>query len=336
MKKLFLLFLFFSLKLAAQQNLENILVAGVEDANRFIDSYIGPVAEGMIYNSSNGWIQEAQVKKPLRFDISVVANASLIKDHQKYFILNTEDYEMLKFKDGSISKKVGTAFGENNPEITVMAEVINDNGETETVEFYLPQGLASTNINVLPTAFIHGRVGLFKATELKVRYLPTVKMEDVRLGIFGIGVQHEFSKWFSSNFPLAISGLIVYNNMKGSYKFYDDQIIEAVDPEFELKQNSMLYQLQVSTKFKKFNFYGGLGFLNGTSNFNVLGSYEVKSGSTIADSKKYYYNPISLKHKVSGFKGTLGAKLQLGFFKLHADYNFSEFNTVSVGMHFGT
>ncbi len=335
-KKLsFLCFLLCSFTFYAQDNLEDLLTAGVEDAQTFSSSYIEPASKALIHSSANGWIQEAQVKKILRFDISVVANISPISNNQKSFTLNTADYNSLRFKDGSSSKEVANIFGENTSDITMTADIINENGDPETIEFNLPQGLGSTGVSFVPTAFLHGRVGVFKATELKVRFFPKVKMEDVSLGIFGIGVQHEISKWFADKFPIAISGLIAYNNMGASYKFDDDQIVEGVDAKFKLKQNAMLYQLQASTKMKILNFYGGIGYISGTSNFDVLGTYEIVGGTPATEGQNVFYNPISLKHKVSGMRGTLGAKLKLGFFKLHADYSFSEFNTITAGLHFG-
>ena len=334
-KKLSFLLFLFSFTFYAQENLENILTAGIEDAETFSGSYIEPASKALIHSSANGWIQEAQVKKLLKFDIALVTNVSTISNSQKSFTLNTADYNSLEFKDGSTSKEVANIFGENASDITMVTEIINENGETEMVEFNLPQGLASTGVSFVPTAFIHGRIGVFKATELKVRYFPKVKVEDVSLGIFGLGIQHEISKWLPKKLPIAISGFIAYNNMNAGYKFSDEQIVEGIDSEFKLKQNSMLYQLQVSTKLKLINFYGGLGYLSGTSNFDILGTYEVINGTPTTEGNNVFYNPISLKHKVSGMRGTLGAKLKLGFFKLHADYSFSEFNTMTVGLHFG-
>lgn len=124
----------------AQENLEDLLAAGIEDAQRFSAGYISPATEGMMYNLSNSWAQSAEVKKPLKFEISIIGNATFINDEKKSFLLNTNDYNNLQFRDGSTSKQVATGFGENNPAILVFAEV--QNGPlTEDVEFELPQGL---------------------------------------------------------------------------------------------------------------------------------------------------------------------------------------------------
>lgn len=322
--------------MVSQENLEDLLASGIQDAQRFATSYISPATEAMIYNNANGWIQSAEVKSPLKFEISIIGNATFVKDENRTFTLNTADYNNLRFRDGSTSKEVATAFGKNDPDIIVYSQV--QNGPlTEEVEFILPQGLASVNVNMLPTAFLQGRIGIFKATELKVRYFPKIEQGDVKVGVFGLGIQHEFTKWLPAEkvFPLAISGLVAYNNLNANYDFTDDEIIEGENQQFDLKQNSWLFQLQASTKLPVINFYGGIGYISGTSDFDVLGTYRVKAGIPLLETTSEFRDPFSVKNKVSGVRGTIGANLKLGFFGIHADYNFAKFNNASVGLHFG-
>ena len=324
------------ISVTAQENLEDLLAAGIEDAQRFSAGYISPATEGMMYNLSNSWAQSAEVKKPLKFEISIIGNATFINDEKKTFLLNTNEYNNLQFRDGSTSKQVATAFGENNPDVLVFAEV--QNGPfTEEVEFVLPQGLASVNVNVLPTAFLQGRIGVFKATEVKVRYFPKIDREDVKTGLFGVGIQHEFTEWLPAErlFPIAIAGLITYNNLNANYDFTDDNIVDGENQQFDLKLNTWVFQVQASTKLPVFNVYGGLGYVTGKSDFDVLGTYRVRGGIPLFETTSEFTDPFSVQNKISGIRATLGAKLQLGFFGLHADYNLSEYSTVTVGTHFG-
>lgn len=337
MKKLMIVLILIShFSVSAQEYLDDLLAAGIKDAKRFATGYTTPAAEALLYNSANGWIRSAEVKAPLKFDISVIGNVSFVKDKHKTFIVNSTDYNNLYFRDGSSIKEVSTALGENNPEIIVYSQVQNE-FITERVEFQLPQGLASASINMLPTAFVQGRLGLFKATEIKVRFLPTIKQEDVKVGLFGVGLQHEFTQWLPEEelFPVAISGLIAYSNLKGSYDFSKENVVVGLNNKFNLKQNSWVFQLQASTKFKVINFYGGIGYVLGKSEFDVLGTYKVKSGIPILENSDTFFDPFSIVTKVSGLRGSLGANLQLGFFAIHADYNIAEFNNASVGLHFG-
>ncbi|WP_114492539.1 DUF6588 family protein [Candidatus Ulvibacter alkanivorans] len=324
------------LPLTAQENLEDLLAAGVEDAKRFSTAYISPAAEGMMYNTANGWVQSAQVKKPLKFEFSIIGNATLINDSQRSFTLNTADYNNLQFRDGSNSKEVATAFGENDPDIVVFSEV-NNGVFNEEVEFVLPQGLASVNVNALPSAFLQARLGLFKATEVKVRYFPKIEQEDVKTGLFGVGLKVEFTEWLpaESVFPVAIAGVVAYTNLTANYDFTDDMIIEGENQQFDVRQNSYLLQLQASTKLPVINFYGGIGYVAGTSDFDVLGTYRVRAGVPLFETTNEFNDPFSIRNKISGVRGTVGAKLTLGFFGMHADYNLAEYDNISLGVHFG-
>lgn len=333
-----LMLLFATLITQAQNQLEDLLAAGIEDAQRFSEGYISPAAEGVIYNLSNGWIQSAQVKKPLKFEISFIGNATFVKDEKRSFTLNTADYNNLYFSDESASKNVATAFGENSPNVRMYAIVTDGTGLFEDeVEFNLPQGLSSENMNFLPSAFLQARVGIFKATELKIRYFPKIDYEDVKTGLLGFGIQHEFTQMLPADkiFPVAISGFIGYTNFNGSFDFTDSQIIEGSRQRFEVKQNSWLFQLHASTKLPVINFYGGLGYVTGTSDFDVLGTYTVRAGTPLTETSSTFEDPFSVKNKASGVKATVGTRLSLAFFSIYAEYNLAEYSTASAGIGFG-
>jgi hypothetical protein len=337
-KAVLLLSLFVSLTSLSQNQLEDLLAAGIEDAQRFASGYISPAAEGLIVNLSNGWVQSAEVKKPLRFEIQVIGNVTFVDEEKRSFTLNTADYNNLYFRDGSSVKQVATAFGENNPDIRVYAVVTDDTGLfQEEVEFELPQGLASVDMSFLPTAFLQARVGVFKGTEVKFRFFPKVDYEDVNTSFWGAGLQHDFTSLLPAEkvWPIHLSAFIGFTSFDGSYDFTNSQIVEGVEQRFEVKLNSWLFQVQASTKLPVINFYGGVGFISGTSDFDVLGTYTVRAGTPITEVSRTFEDPFSVKNKTSAVKATLGTRLQLGFFSIYAEYNLSEYSTASAGIGFG-
>ena len=52
-----------SFSLQAQDEIQTILRAGVEDATRFSESYIAPAAGATIYSLANGWYNSGEAKK---------------------------------------------------------------------------------------------------------------------------------------------------------------------------------------------------------------------------------------------------------------------------------
>ena len=315
----------------AQSNINDLLAAGIEDAERFTNDYLSPVSEGAIYSIAGGWYNTADAKPLGGFEISIIGNITSFKNKEdkKSFVLNTADYESLRFADGSTSKSVSTALGDIEG-IRVFAE---GPGGLRSDEFELPTGLAAEDINFIPSAFLQASVGIIKGTEIKARFLPKINTDEVAIGLYGVGVQHDFTKHLPADklLPVAISGVIGYTHIDGTYDFTDTSIVAGNNQKIDTKINVWNFQAVVSTKMPVINFYGGLGYISGKSETDVLGTYIVQSGPFATT----YQDPFSLSENASGVTANIGTKLKLGFFRLHADYTIAEFNNLSVGLNFG-
>lgn len=320
-----------SFQAMAQSNINEILAAGLDDAEKFTTDYLSPASDGIMYSISNGWYNTADAKPLAGFEISIIGNMASFKnkDDKKAFELNTADYENLQFVDGSSSKLVSSSLGD----IEDVRVFIEDENGLLREEFDLPTGLASENINFIPSGFIQASVGIIKGTELKARFLPKINTDEFAMSMYGFGIQHEFTKHLPADkiLPIAISGVIGYTHLDASYDFTNTSIIAGQDQRLEVDINTWVFQAVVSTKLPIINFYGGLGYLSGKSTTDVLGTYTVQSGPF----QQTYVDPFSLKKDASGVTANLGAKLKLGFFRLHADYTLAEFDTFSFGINFG-
>ncbi|MCM4169592.1 hypothetical protein KCTC52924_00373 [Arenibacter antarcticus] len=327
-------FLFFGFAGYSQSNVNEVLAAGLNDAEKFTDNYLAPVSEGAIFSLANGWYNTADSKPLGGFEISIIGNMTSFKgkEDKMTFVLNTADYENLKFQDGSASKVVSTALGDlEGIGVYVEGEVL---GLPTRENFDLPTGLASEGINFIPTGFVQVSVGLVKGLEVKARFLPKIDTDDVNLGLYGIGVQQEITKWFPIDkiLPVAISAVVGYTHLDATYDFTNSNIVDGSDQRLEVDMNVWNFQAVAATKLKIINFYGGIGYVSGKSVTDVLGTYNVRSGLF---QQKPYVDPFSFTKKASGVAATLGTKLKLGFFRLNADYTFAEFNNLTVGVNFG-
>ncbi|WNH08007.1 DUF6588 family protein [Thalassobellus suaedae] len=336
MKKTFLLILLCiaTISSKAQNDLDALLAAGLDDAQRFASDYLMPGTNGLMYSMNANWFNTADAKPLGGFEISVVANAALIKDENKMFLMNVSDYSNVQFVDGSNSKMVATALGENNPSIRVEITYDDPIFGNQTEEIELPTGIGSGSANLLPSAFIQGALGLSKGIEVKARFLPKIETDDVDLSMYGAGLQMEFTKWLPADklLPVAISGLVAYTHLDGSYDLTDSSVIEGENQRIENETNTWLLQLIASTKLPVINFYGGVGFISGKSESDMLGTYRISNGLITS---KNIVDPFSVSSKVSGVRGTIGTKLKLGFFRLNAEYHLAEFDAFSVGINFG-
>jgi len=316
------------------QNLNDLLVAGLNDAERFSNSYLAPVTEAGIYSVSNGWYNSADAKPLAGFEVSLIGNITGFKNKndKKAFILDTADYENLTFEDGSTTRQVSTALGDIDGVIVNVNATVE--GQLVSEQFELPNGIGD-DISFVPTGFIQASVGLIKGLEVKARFLPKINTDDVQIGLFGAGLQYDFTKMLPADklLPVAISAVIGYTNLNGEYDFTDTEAIAGENQRIDANISTWNFSAVVSTrKIPVINFYGGLGYIVGKSETDILGRYEV---ATVSGVPIVYNDPFSITNDVSGVTATVGTKIKLGFFRINVDYNIAEFSTLTAGINFG-
>lgn len=319
---------------SAQNDIDVLLAGGIEDAQRFANDYLEPGSNGLMHSMNANWFNSAKVKPLGGFEISIIANASLVKDKHKKFNLNTADYNNVQFVQGPSAQMVSSVLGENNPAIFVEVEYEDILFGNQTAQLELPEGIGSASSNLLPTAFVQGALGISSGLELKARFVPKVETDDVKLGMYGAGLQMEFTEWFPTNnlWPVVISGLVAYTHLDGSYSLTESSGIEGENQRLENNTNTWLFQVFTSTKMPIINFYGGVGYIIGKSESDLLGNYRVTNGLLTSET---IVDPFSVSSEISAVRATIGTKLKLGFFRLNAEYHLSEFNAFSVGINFG-
>ncbi|WP_435623122.1 DUF6588 family protein [Flagellimonas sp.] len=333
MKRLFFMAMLSISAMGAAQDLNDLFVAGVNDAERFANAYLDPVAEAGLFSIANGWYNSGEAKPLGGFEISIVGNITGFKNKndKKSFVLDPADYENLDFvTNPGQPRAVSTGLGD----IEGIIVVVEDETSLFREEFELPSGLAAEDFNFIPTGYIQASVGLIKGLEVKARFLPKIEIDDeAEIGLFGAGIQYEFTKLLPADkiWPIALSAVIGYTSLSGEYDFTDSGVIDGSDQRLDASFNTWNISAVASTKLPVINFYGGLGYITGSSDIDVLGTYEASSPfltTTIVD-------PFTVATDASGVAATLGTKLKLGFFRLNAEYNIAEFSTFTFGVNFG-
>ncbi|SFU40533.1 hypothetical protein SAMN05216480_102298 [Pustulibacterium marinum] len=317
------------------QDASSIFTTGLEDSQRFAKGYLQPGSEAIGHAMNNGWFNSAEAKSFLAFEISIIGNIVQVDEADHTFNFEASTTGGLSYADGSSIKSVASVLGTVDPDIVMEYTITEPNtGMTETIQITLPEGILDKNINNVPAGYLQGSIGLLKGTELKLRFLPKIDINDRKFGVLGIGVQHEFTEWLPADklWPIAISGLVAYTKLNADYNVDDVLNLDGVNQYFQNDTQTWLFQSIFSTKLPVINFYGGVGYMTGTSKSDLKGTYIVYEGfgtqATVED-------PISVENEISGVRATLGTKLKLGFFRLNADYTFAEFNSATIGLNFG-
>ncbi|AZQ43701.1 DUF6588 family protein [Nonlabens ponticola] len=357
MKKVLLTFILSvtALIATAQNGITDVLAAGVGAATLYTESYITPAAEAFTYNQAAGWYNDSRALDQWKFKVQIRANGTFSPDEERSFVLDPAQYEALiqesydernifgadvtvTFQDGTQRpRRVATALGTNDPdEFLVVNTQLDLFGVEEEFEIQLAQGLGNAGLDLVPSAFLQAGVGLGFGLEAKVRYTPEIEVDEARIQLLGGGLQWQLSEVLDpeDKLPLEFSVLAAYTRIDALYDFEDGDLIEGTNQRLESDTNSYVFSAIVGTDYKVLNFYGGLNYVTGNTQTDVLGTYRASttfSGFTLSQT---FVDPISVESSVSSLVGTVGTKLSLGFFEISADYTLGAYDTATAALNF--
>ena len=319
--------IFYFQDLRSQEEIRDFLVLGVEFAEEIVSAYTQPAAEGLLYGLTGGWYNSAVVRDKWQVEISIVTNGSFVPSESRSFFIDTGRFDNLTTLQGEAVVKVPTILGGTGQTVQFVADV-----EGEFYQFESPEGIGLSDANILPNAFLQVKVGLPKYTEAGVRVFPKLNIDDVEFGLYGFSAQHEFSRWLKpiQNSPIAFSVMAAYTRLFTDYNFETGGDVTGEDQRINIRMNSWLFELIASTKFKKLNLYGGLGYVTGDADTRLGGTYNFE----VFSNPLSFTDPFDFQNEVDGIRANIGLNLRLGWFGLNTAYTFQGFNNFSFGMNF--
>ncbi|SDX38341.1 hypothetical protein SAMN05444411_10551 [Lutibacter oricola] len=328
---LFLLGLLFSMSVKAQE-FELLLLAN-DDASLLMKNYMTPVMEGMQSGMNNGWYHTAKTHKKLGFDITILANAAMVPTSSQSFEFNSADYKYLSSSSSTINTIMG---GENNSTIDIR---IPEAGNYKIASFTMPDGIKDdVPLSAVPSPMIQASLGVFKGTDLSVRYLPEIKTDDVEGNLIGLGVKHDIMQYLGplDKLPLNIAVFGGFTKMDATYLIGDINGLQGSNQEATFELTTYTAQAIASLDFPVITLYGGIGYEKGTSTLKLNGTYELDytiegTNTTITESVT---DPINMDFDTDGISAKIGARLNIGFFKIFGDYSIKNYNTATAGIAF--
>ncbi|MDO5971575.1 hypothetical protein Q4Q35_17360 [Flavivirga aquimarina] len=334
MKKLTLLCLLLLVThVSRSQELESILLAAGEDANKLAKSYMNPAMSGLIYGMNSGWYHTAKVHKKLGFDITIGLNASKVPSKDELFSIADLGLTSITAPGSPLTPTVAGSGDGTTLNVNAIVQ-----GQAVTASFDMPSGIDDDlPLGSIPTPAIQAGVGLPYKFDVMLRFVPEVGSDDAKGKLFGVGLKKEITSILGplDKLPLHLSVLAAYTSMNVNYTM-DGTEIPGDNQRAEFKLNSFTVQAIGSLNFPIINVYAGLGYGGGNSTLKMLGTYDLEytpiaSGPTITETVT---DPLNLDFDAGGFRTTLGLRLSLGFFKIFADYTLQEYNTLSAGIAF--
>lgn len=345
MKKLILTICIITSISTSAQELESLLLAG-DDASKLTEGYVNPLMKGLMYSMNGGWYTTGKTHKKFGFDLTINANASFVPDAGKTFVFSPNDYTFLTTANGETTLQTVMSENDDNTQINIRIPV--GDGTYKVGSFEMPGGIAEDlPASAVPTPMVQLGFGLPFKTDIKLRLVPTLKFDDdkVSTNLFGLGLQHDLTQYFGKleKLPLNVSVLAAFTNMKVAYAIEDESSNDNVsvsNGEAEFKMNTWTVQAIGSLDFKFISLYGALGYNNGSSSVKMKGDYalsytiEDSNGNPIGSQSETVSDPVNLDFDANGMRATIGARLNLAFFKIFSDYTFQEYNTWSAGIAF--
>jgi len=334
LKSILSILLIVAFTLSSHAQLETVFAAR-DDAAIYTKQYLNPAMNGLMYNLNNGWYSTGKTHNKLGFDITISASAAKIPDNEKMFQFIASDYNHLNISSGS-SELPTIAGGTTNSMLVVNDTnldpfpAIDGAGGEWPDNFIIPVSA--------PTPMVQLGFGLPMKTDLKLRFFPNTNRDGVSYNLFGFGVQHNLSQHIKSldKIPtLTVSGLAAYTKANIVYT-PDATSVAGSNQSIEMHLNSFTIQAIGDIDLKIVNFYLGMGFTGGSTNLDALGTYQFDfdNNGSIDPSFEEIVDPIQLDFDVSGFKTTIGTRINLGPAKIFADYSIQAYSSITAGVAF--
>lgn len=325
---------------------DNYVVGLTKDFNQYMGHYMSPMLKGIGYGFNNGWYNTARPHKSFGLDLTISANVAYVPVIDQSFTFIPDDYAVLDLPpngDNNFPTIMGgtttnearsyLSKGDSDP---ILASIFLEGPILDGIKEDLP-----INSSVVPSPIVQLGVGIFKKTEVKVRWVPTLQnIEGLEYKYFGLGVMHSISQWIpivKEIKYLDVSGFIGFTNIDLAYTL-EPGTIDGVDQVANFGVNTITYELVGSATFSVFTGFVGVGFDNFKTNLSLDGEYIVKIPGAIDSNgdqlTETLVNPVTLNAKDGGFRATVGARLKLAIFTIHGAYTLQQYNTLNIGIGF--
>jgi hypothetical protein len=323
----------------SEAELVNFLNSGKRDASKLMTAYLNPMVEGLSYGFNGGWYHTAKAHKSLGFDVGVSLNAVFIPKSKNYFApddLGLENTSLVDPTSGKAPTVIGPA------DATTYSTALDIDGDGTADQLLTIDGPEGVDFKetfkvsgvVVPTAQVG--IGIYKNTDLKIRWMPEVKTSESRVRLLGFGVLHDVKQHIPGirTLPFDLSLLVAFTKINGSTnvegefdKPQNDQRKQLMD----YSMNAWLFQALISKKVAIFTFYGGIGYNAIKTTSDLTGSYVIVDDIN-GNNDFVLRDPVSLSFSNKSMRVTAGVRFKFGPIYLNGDYSIQEYNTLSVGL----
>ncbi len=291
----------------------------IDDMLLIADNFAAPGAEGATLQGSAGWFSSASTLEKWQVEVSVHGNALFVPSSKKNKLISNRDFNNLTIS-GASNALLPTVYG-GDTDAVYQGSIFGQDFEFDAID-----GLDK---GVVLHAFPQITVGLPFKTEIAVRYLPEVFINDVGISTYGVGLKHNFSQYIYKRFKpedFQFALIANYSNFQADYKFLPIDIEIANLNRINVDANMYNVQLIGSKLYENFEVMGGVGYTN--SNFDYAFGGTGASLSTLNDQLG------ALGNSEGKFKGNIGFNYYANKFKFSTVFSASGLFNANVGLHY--
>lgn len=291
----------------------------INDMLLIAENFAEPGAEGATLQSSAGWFSSASTLEKWQVEVSVHGNALFVPSSQQDKIINNNQFNNLTIV-GANNALLPTVYG-GDTDAAYEGSIFGQDFEFDAID-----GLDKS---VVLHAFPQVTVGLPYMTEIAVRYLPEIFINDVGISTYGVGLKHNFSQYIykrlrEDDFQFAL--VANYSNFKADYKFTPIDIQIANLDRIDVDANMYNVQLIGSKLYDTFEVMGGFGYTNS--------KFDYAFGGTGGSLPTLNNQLGALGNSEGKFKGNIGFNYYVDKFKFSTVFSASGLFNANVGLHY--
>lgn len=296
---------------------QNAIVNSKQDASNFLGAYFSPFAETIGAGLNRGWFNTAKPHKLAGFDVSLTVNLITINEDLSSFDVNSlENFS-------STSSSTPTILGNGQ------GATINYQANGVNSEFVMPD--QNVKLSSIPIPTLNAGIGLFKGTEVNVRFIPTYDYDIGFIGkgsieLYGFGLKHDVLQWlpFDKLLPFDLSLQGAFSQLNTAFEVESQSVRQDVG----LDIRATTFNLILSKKFALITAYASIG--KNTVNSTLTGNTNFRLGSS---SILEFDLPLEIEMPTSSeMQAAAGVRFQFAIFTLYANQTFSSYPVTSAGI----
>jgi len=335
----------FSLASFSQFKDVDFLRTAPADGVKYLEAYISPWANAFGAGLNGGWYNTAKPHKFGGFDITLNTSVGIVPT-------SAQTFDASKIGLSSAISGAGISSTVAGPDKAGPLMSYNANGVI-LASFNAPKGVDWRYIPV-PTAQVG--VGLPFGTELKVRFIPKIKIKDGDVSLWGVGLLHNITQYLPGNklLPFDVSLFGGYTKLMANVPLGlepDPSVTKAYttinastafnSQNMKITVGALNISAIASLNLPVITFYGGVGYTKTRTAIELSGNYPlpvivalpvphaeyndsgVKKGSD--------FPKMDIKN-FSGLRANIGFRIKLAFLTIHADYTRAQYNVLTAGL----